>query len=855
MKNSSTTRLKTAAMAGALLLGALTAPVVAQAQAPEPTPSTYTDADVPLLRSWSNINTLTVERDSQEGRTYIYPDSATRDADASGAMDGTGSVAYVGWELDDFSGRAPGIQAITDDFAFPVQNCIMASGEREADDFPGTIVPKNCSDAQWSSKRFFLEVTEADTAIDLVFDTGMGVLRYKGVKDPSEDGGEAFEEFRETHGVGRIYRVIMKFLNETGQRLSGVRVEVGTGVGADFVPLTLEDDGVGFELRQLVERGFFVGNTGAGPRSVWDPERFAHFSPKLFHDGTGRFDTGFFDVQRSGFFYPQSISEGDESAQMIYSGDMLNANTGIYGALSQNYFSMFESQGGLSDLVANIFGYFLSGELSPYVIDRHNDGNPLTEGDLTMAWWDGNVWRYGVDENFAEVPTAVLEQWAALQLGVDNDNPSVGPERYGSMLADDLSGMNMDVYLKIQDMILDGDGLPRHDSITMRLTGVSVDSLGVGAVAGTDDPLWVQPGHEAPALSTYMPATGVPVALNDFASTMRNVSVDVDVLENDLLDGSLVPIDPTTIVTVLQAPTNGSAVVDPNTYEITYTPAANYVGPDSFTYTVEFASFTSNAGTVSIEVREPTDDAIPVAGNDSASTIEDEPVTIDVLANDTVEGIPVMDGPNVIVTIIDAPVNGTAVVNADKTITYTANADANFTLVERFTYRVTVEGAESNAALVTVRAETDEVVIIPFTTDDQAETTGTESVVIHVLSNDTYDGLEVPESAVITIVNAPANGNATVNADGTVSYTANQGFEGVDTFTYSVSVLDVVSEHATVTVTVKAEDEEEPPTNVVPTGGQGGGCSAVGGNGAPLAALFLGLGLVMLRRRTRKARN
>jgi hypothetical protein len=764
--------------------------------------------------------------------------------------DGTGSVAFIGWALDDGSGRAPGIQTITDDFAFPVQNCIMASGERESEQFPGTILPKNCSDAPGSSKRFFLEVTEADTPIDLVFNTGMGVLRYKGVRDPSEDGGEAFEEFRDTYGIGRIYRVIMKFLNETDERIAGIRVEVGTGVGDDFEELNFEDDGVALELRELVEREFFVGNTGAGPREVWDPVQFAQFARKFFHDGSGRFPLGFMDFQPAGLFPAQSVSEEDDQAQFIYTGETLNPDTGIYGALTQNYFSIAEKQGGESDLANAVLGYMLPGALSPFTIARHDDGNPLTESDATVAWWDGNIWRYGLAEDFAEVPESQLQQWAGRLLGLDTDDSITGPERFESVIADDLSAVNMDPYLRIEDIIVGEDGLPRYDSITLRLTAVSVDSLGIGDAAGTEDPLWVQPGNEAPELASYLPETGTPLAINDFAETLRNEDVEIEVLANDLLDGEAVPNEGDTTVVIDSQPANGTATVEPTTNVVTYTPDESYVGEDTFTYTVEYDDGetieTSNVATVTVQVNAPEDPSIPVAANDSGSTIEDEPITIDVIANDTVGGVPIIDGPEVVVEILDPPVNGTVVVNEDKTITYTANSDANFSFVERFTYTVTVDGAESNAALVTVRAELDETLLGPQANDDSADATGTEPVIIDVLANDTYNGEEVPEDVTVTVAEQPGNGTVMVNTDGTITYTADEGFEGDDTFTYNITVSENTSEDATVTVAVSEESS---------SGGSsgGGGCTTTAGKGAPIAAILLVLGVMAHRRRKQNA--
>ena len=639
-----------------------------------------------------------------------------------------------------------------------------------------------------------------------------------------------------------------------------VRVEVGTGVGEDFVPLDYEDDGVTFELRELVERGFFVGNTGAGPREVWNPERFAKLARKLFHDGSGRFDLGFFDITGAGFNPPQSVSESDEQAQSIFSGSTLNADTGIYGSITQNYFSMADSQA-MGTLTPGTFGYFLPGELSPFQIGRYDTGDPLGESDATVAWWDGSDWRYGIDGDFAVVPEDQLEQWAALLLGLDID--AAVPERYQSALADDMSAMNMDVYLKIEDMILGEDGQPRYDSVTLRMTAVSVDSLNIDGEVGTDVPLWAQEGNEAPALATYLPDTGVPVALNDFADTLRNEAVEIEVLANDLLDGAAVPNTGDTTVVIGDQPPNGTVTVDEGTNVVTYDPDAAYTGPDSFTYTVVYNDGgddqTSNVATVTISVIEPPDPTIPVAANDSASTIEVEPVTIDVLANDTLAEAPIMNGPDVEVAVLDAPVVGTAVVNDDNTITYTANADSSFTIVERFTYTVTVDGAQSNAALVTVRAESKEFFQgTPIANDDTAETTGTEPVTVDVLDNDTYDGLEIPESATVEIVDQPGNGEAVVDSGRTITYTAEEGFEGEDTLTYTVTVDGVVSDAATVSVTVNAPDDD--PTGDDPTGdgaedSDGCGCASASNSGAPFGAFLFALSLVALRIRYRRSRR
>lgn len=734
-----------AAVVGALASGLISATATAQDAVPDP--NTYLDLPVPALIDWNDVNTRTLvnEDDPADGETFVYADQSARDADVLG--DGTGARAVILWELDDGSGRPPGIQVVNDDFDFPTQNCIMASGERvfDAEDAESTIVPKTCSDDPGSSKRFFMEVTEADAPVDFVFDTGMRTLRYKGVKD--DDGGTAYEAFKDEYGVGRIYRVIQKVINQTDERLVGFKVELGFGVGDAFERASFQQDGVAFELRTLVPRPFFVGETGADPRLVWDADRFALYARKLFFgpEPTARFGLGFLDDQKmAGLSPPQSVLdlpsehpptlglacadchsvtaenltaqavEDGEKSQFIYSGeDFVEAKNG-YGAITQNYFDMASDQGFpyLPENTGYLLGYWLPENLAPTVIGEFDEGNPDGESDRIVAWWDGANWRYGIAGNaefaaepFGIVPEAQLVQWAARPLGLD---PSIGsePVRYEAALSDDLSAMNVDTYLYVgEDFVeysdfVDGipqSGTPKSETVTLRLTAVSVDDVGIAGTFGTDAPLWED--NEAPPLSSYMPVDGVPVAINDSARTVATTPVAIDILANDLLDG--MPVAPDAATVTLTAPASGSATLETDNTVTYVADSENFAGEDRFTYTVEVDDETSNAATVRVTVLAPPVQNAPVARNDAARTIESDPVSIDVLANDTLNDETIPDGATV--EIIDQPLSGTAVVNgSDNTVTYTASADANFPLIERFTYAVTYAEVRSNAALVTV---------------------------------------------------------------------------------------------------------------------------------------------------------
>jgi VCBS repeat-containing protein len=92
--------------------------------------------------------------------------------------------------------------------------------------------------------------------------------------------------------------------------------------------------------------------------------------------------------------------------------------------------------------------------------------------------------------------------------------------------------------------------------------------------------------------------------------------------------------DPLT-ASLVNGPSHGTVTLNANG-SFTYTPALNYVGPDSFTYRATDGTAQSGIATVSIAIGMVNDP--PVANDDSYATDEDGTLTIaapGVLANDT----------------------------------------------------------------------------------------------------------------------------------------------------------------------------------------------------------------------------
>lgn len=224
----------------------------------------------------------------------------------------------------------------------------------------------------------------------------------------------------------------------------------------------------------------------------------------------------------------------------------------------------------------------------------------------------------------------------------------------------------------------------------------------------------------------------------------------------------------------------------------TYTPDANFFGTDSFAYRVFDGFTTSEPIAVQIDVQEVDD--VPTAVADSYSVDEEQTLTVSasegVLANDS-------DPDNdLTVTVSVEPTNGTLTLNSDGSFSYTPDVD--FTGTDSFTYRATDGNSIASAAVtITVNNTAD----APEASDDTA-TAGDDgaAVTIDVLDNDTTLP-DVGDSLTVTDFVQAANGTVTFE-NGVFLYSANPGFTGEDSFTYTVTDTDGLTDTATVHVVV-----------------------------------------------------
>ncbi|RDD63712.1 choice-of-anchor F family protein [Ferruginivarius sediminum] len=281
----------------------------------------------------------------------------------------------------------PGLKIVTedpnnDDFTTAnqfspqgVQNCVMSS---VADDLV-------CDAPRGSGKRVKTNLT-GKAPLDLVFNVG--------------DSGGTTEYFN-----------FQKLTNQTGARLVGFQVQLGTGTGGNFTPA---EDGalagkLSFDDLVMLTSAQATSWPGTTSATGQDPLQRAFFPGGLFGTGGADAPSGFFtDPQRAGFIFEQ------------LSSDTLKAED-IFGAY------------------ATLFGNAqLSRNQVPDGLFFDDDGDPTTEAVLQF-WKSGDQW---LDSNGDPVSESQIQSLAA------QEDYEIGP-------IEDLSNANVNFSFDVGDLGVD----------------------------------------------------------------------------------------------------------------------------------------------------------------------------------------------------------------------------------------------------------------------------------------------------------------------------------------------------------------------------------------------------------------
>jgi hypothetical protein len=514
--------------------------------------------------------------------------------------------------------------------------------------------------------------------------------------------------------------------------------------------------------------------------------------------GGGIYNTGTLTLSRS------SVS-GNE-AQLDYGGGICSAA----GSLSVTE-SRIEQNSALMDEHGD--GVYVSGgsaTLHCTNFERNGEAlwvdDYLAPQDARFNWWGSPDGPSGVGTGSGEGIYGSVDFLPFLSsphtVGT-NSPPFAADDAYsvaedGTLMVDAPGLLTSDVDCQGDQLTVSGVASPPENGSLEWLPDGSFEYTPADDFHGTDSFTYtVDDGHggtdTATVTITVNPANDPPDAVNDAASTDEDTQVTIDVAANDTA-GPLNE-DQTLTVTEVSSPGHGTATVNPDG-SVTYTPQQDYNGPDTFTYTVCDSGDVCDTATVSITINAANDP--PVATDDSATTYEDDAVTIGVLANDSD-----VEGDTLTLASVANGGNGT-VTSGDTNVTYTPDPD--FCGEDSFTYIVTDGngGIASAMIYVTVICVNDP----PLATDNTAETNEDAPITIDVLANDSdVDG------GALTIQSVTQGNHGSVANDGTVAtYTPNADWNGVDTFTYTVD--DGYGGTDTATVTITVHPVNDPPDAV-----------------------------------------
>ena len=370
-------------------------------------------------------------------------------------------------------------------------------------------------------------------------------------------------------------------------------------------------------------------------------------------------------------------------------------------------------------------------------------------GDYVDSLLPGLLPALGGDDN-----TISTTDWYSVEVGFQQEirlgtvTPGDGPGEFAN---------NLDPLIELFDPAgsLVATGVPGPDgrNETITFTGFSSGTYKVRVTA---------PNNSAGEYYLFWAYSNAPQAGDDTSGTDEETPVTIDVLANDSD-----PDGDSLYVAGLMQPAHGTAALNPDG-TITYSPAVNFNGNDSFIYTVSDGRGGTATATVNVGVSFVND--APVAMDDAYTTDEDvrlEVAAPGVFAND----FDVDPGDRfTFVEYVDAPQHGGIGLHDDGTLLYIPGL--NYNGPDQFTYRVRdTQGVFSN--LATVRITVRPVNDAPFAGDLHMSSSEDRSQTIDIqeITSD-VEG----DARTVTDLTDPAHGTAVLNADGTVTYTPRELF-------------------------------------------------------------------------------
>ena len=360
----------------------------------------------------------------------------------------------------------------------------------------------------------------------------------------------------------------------------------------------------------------------------------------------------------------------------------------------------------------------------------------------------------------------------------------VDPVNDAPLAADDVGATNEDQTItfdpRANDTDADGDALTIVDARvpsgngTVAFTGTTITYTPNPDFNGSDIVVYTVEDPSGERSTANVDISVAPVNDDPQAGTAgtRSTSEDTPLAGIDVLsfasdiDGDAVALEQGTAGAV-----NGTVTTNPDG-TLDYVPDADFDGLDTITYFVVDGQGGRDSGSVVVNVGGVND--APVAGDDTATTVEDDAVTFDPRPNDT-------DADGDALTIVNARAlspNG-SVAFTGTTITYTPASNFNGTDQVEYTIDDGQGGQATAIVDITVAAVND----APVAVDDTASVAEDGSTTIDVLAND----FDVDGNALRVTGASASNGTVSVLADNRIVYVPDPDFDGTDTILYSIT--------------------------------------------------------------------
>jgi len=306
------------------------------------------------------------------------------------------------------------------------------------------------------------------------------------------------------------------------------------------------------------------------------------------------------------------------------------------------------------------------------------------------------------------------------------------------------------------------------------------DSFTFNAIDGT-----VSSTSPATVSITVTKVNYPPVAQNQSVTTAENAPVTITLVATQANN------DPLTYAVATQ-PAHGTVTLNGAGAGATYTPAANYFGPDSFTFTASDGTVISNTATVSITVTKVT--IPPVAQNQSVTTTENAPVTITLVATQA-------NNDPLTYAVATQPTHGTLTLNgAGPSATYTPAA--NYFGPDSFTFVANDGSVGSNTATVSITVT--KVNYPPVPVSQSVTTTENTALTIALTGTQTNN-----DALTFAVASPPTHGTLSGTASNPI-YTPASNYFGPDSFTFN-AIDGTVSSTSPATVSITVTKVNYPP--------------------------------------------